>query len=257
MKSDSGERYRQRWLVYLDILGYREMVQAAADGRGIPSLLRQLRQAIDATLDLGNRQSVFHLSRDAKTRVLGDAVYVTTAATPRGALRALRSAASLACMFALQGLFVRGGIARGGHFDDGSVLLSPALVAAHELETLAVYPRVAVGVELLQALQPERRFDRQVSELLRRDNDGMWYVHYLQLLAYFDTYWSGPAGDILREYLPIHKAEIERRRRAAPQTERVHAKYEWLASYHNRFCSEVLPSDAAQECSVELCGFRA
>ena len=254
MTPGGAAKYQQRWLVYLDILGYREMVREAIARRRITQLIAELRETVGETMGLLARQGQFHLSRDTDAKVLADAIYLTTAPSDRGGLRALTSAASVALLLAMRGTFVRGGMARGGHYDDDVVLFSPALIAAHEEETKAIFPRVVVPDSLMRALDSQRGYGLDPDEFIRHDADGVRFVHYLRFLCYYDERSDEPEGELLRTYVARHKIEIEHRWRAAPRTERVAAKYEWLARYHNGFCHEVLPPEAVPYYEVDLRG---
>lgn len=247
-------KYQQRWLVYLDVLGYREMVRTAVAKRRIGELIEDFRGSIGETMTVLTRQQHSHAARDVRAKVLGDAICVTTAPSDRGGLRALTSAAIVAVSLSLKGMFVRGGIARGGHYDDGSVLPSSALVAAHEEETKAIYPRVVVPDGLLKALESQRRLSPALDDFIRMDADGVRFVHYLHLLHFFDRKCGQAPGVGLHVSLTFHRFAIEERWRAAPRDERVAAKYKWLANYHNSFCREVLPPEALDGCEVELGG---
>ena len=60
--------------------------------------------------------------------------------------------AFLTLRLAVRGIFVRGAIVRGRHYDDGSLTFSPALVRAYRIgEEEAFYPRVIADTNVTEA----------------------------------------------------------------------------------------------------------
>ena len=62
---------------------------------------------------------------------------------------------------ASQGLFVRGAITYGPHFENDRIIFSEALIRAYELEQKANYPRIIISNEIMDLISRETRHYRE------------------------------------------------------------------------------------------------
>lgn len=146
------------------------------------------------------------------------------------------------------GIFVRGAVVVGEHFENTSVLFGPALIQAVELEkTVSLWPRVVVHPNMIDLFgesglwldpkKPEQEFVQSL-HLLRSDYDGISYIDYLRhYLCHFQEY-----GDSLKEAETLasnHRSQIIEKVNVNKSRLRVFAKYHWLAAYHNIVMAEL------------------
>jgi len=149
--------------------------------------------------------------------------------------------ASYQLAMALEGFFVRGGIALGDLFIDDNTVFGPALIEAHAIEsTLARDPRIILSKDVHDLVITHTKFyARPASSPQNRviliDVDGRAFVNYLDELILDHTgghsvYWDG---------LGRHKKHIEAALLKYKHQPSIWSKYDWLANYHNFFCAEL------------------
>jgi hypothetical protein len=145
----------------------------------------------------------------------------------------------------MEGLFSRGGLARGPFFASETFVYGPALVEAYRIESReAVYPRILLSPGLAEHARQELAAfgggDTEVHRtLLAVDDDGRVFVNYLA--SVFDE------PEDVDEMLAIHRRHVLANLEAHRGNERVYKKYEWAAAYHDRFCRSRLHPDWAAE----------
>ncbi len=245
-------KYRQRWLAYMDILGYRDLITVAVERRRIRRVILSLQRSLEWAVGSVQHLGTLHIARDVEAKVVADTIYITTAPTTPGGERVLRMTSWMALLLATNGLFTRGAIVRGGHFDDGQVLFSPALVEGYKMEQTAVYPRVLIPDELQAIVARWSDLSPEVHRVVRQDADGLSFVDYLGEAAELQRSGEVSPSRCARFFLIPHKEAIERRWREAPDLPGICEKYEWLAAYHNRHCEETCSTAEANEYRVRL-----
>jgi hypothetical protein len=130
-------------------------------------------------------------------------------------------------MFALEGVFLRGGIANGRHFENRRMIFSEALVRAYDLESrVAVYPKILVSPDVYKRV-------RACRYLVREDKDGSRFVDYLEWCR------RQHSADGDHPY-DIHRTEILKGLSRNRANRDVRRKYLWTARYHNKKIRELL-----------------
>jgi hypothetical protein len=144
---------------------------------------------------------------------------------------------------ALGGRFVRGGITRGALYADHSFITGEALVSAVLLEKNAIYPRIVIDQNCrdLAMMQIEqwaevgaqfeiRRLDPQ--QLLIRDGESVT-LSYLSLLLTNED-WN------VEVCLALHRDWVRQKLDQHKNSEKLAAKYRWVADYHDFFVTQVV-----------------
>ncbi|HXD53515.1 MAG TPA: hypothetical protein VN618_02050 [Solirubrobacteraceae bacterium] len=142
---------------------------------------------------------------------------------------------------ALEGFFVRGGLAFGKFHLHNGLVFGPALVEAYRLESEhAIHPRVILG-RGAERCQREAMAEYQIaqaapqSSLLVCDDDSWTFVNYLGAL--FDE------PDDPRGQLAAHRQMVTARLREHSKDRRRWEKYRWVAEYHNEVLEAELPDE--------------
>ncbi|ELA7830258.1 hypothetical protein Q6U52_000409 [Vibrio alginolyticus] len=142
---------------------------------------------------------------------------------------------------ALNGYFVRGGIAIGKLFIDDLTIFGPALLEAYHLESkVANDPKIIVSSEFLDVINQHTGFyanpesSPQNGEVMI-DADGSGFINYLDELIIQDFDGCFVDWDSLSKHRDKIIEAIEMHKKNA----RVWYKYYWLCTYHNYFCSQV------------------
>lgn len=141
---------------------------------------------------------------------------------------------------ALEGFFIRGGLAVDQLFIDENSVYGMALLTAHDLESkVAVNPIVVLCDNTMKLVDKHLGYYSgeaapQVRDVLKGP-DGRYFLNYLTECII--------EGDD-REYLDAkslrrHKKQVESALKAYASTPAVFSKFSWLAAYHNYFCDTV------------------
>jgi hypothetical protein len=159
----------------------------------------------------------------------------------------LSFAARVVLEVSLRGIFVRGAVVRGAHYDDGLLTFSPALIQAHQMERHeAFYPRVIIHRDVVAAHGESRRREDEdtvggtthYDRLLYRDDDGRVFLNYLECCRLKREDDLAPLSA-----LRLHRDQVRAKLRRYRRDPRVQAKYGWVAHYHNRFCGTDVDAD--------------
>lgn len=240
---ESGDAVlRDSIAAFVDELGFAQRVSALTD----EALREDILRYDDARLELSNPER----DRDEFMRVLyfsdnvGLGLPIREDYRDGGLSLVLAVVAAYQLQLALDGRFVRGGITRGPLYADNSFITGEALVDAVVLEKdHAVWPRVLVDQACCQlAMKQIDYFDDggdpyslrtcDVQRLLLRDGDRV-IVNYLGELLSTDPDWYIDAA------LNRHADDIKQKLEEHRHNEKVLAKYQWAAEYHDFFVTQV------------------
>jgi hypothetical protein len=210
-------------VLFVDILGVREMNRTEDAARHLVALDRAVRRSYRDFLDPRSRWRSSFFSDSLVlaapcSEFAGDAFAV-------GGL--IEQAAILQFDLSLEGFFLRGGLSLGDfHIHDG-LIFGPALVAAHEVESrVAIYPRIVLDSAADDAKRSYLVAPQPTEALapLMRDGDRRAFVDYLGMQ--FDD----PDSDRL---FALHRRVVTEKLQANRSSKRVWEKYRWVAEYHN------------------------
>lgn len=256
--------YQHRLIAFIDILGFREIVDATAEGRStagprLSQLLTTLRTMRDAQNDEARRgdKQVTHFSDSLVVSYRADAT--------SGVFDLLLDLYFIVVEALHTGVLMRGGIAMGELIHTPEVLVGPAMVKAYELESKrAGGPRVVVDEAGYQALIAQARVSpaphhdgatesRYVEKLLRRDADGYYYLDYISFRGVVEI-----AG-IEQENYPAHLQRISEinaagLRHADPH---IQEKHLWLHKHYRAQLREIMehPNTDFQRNEPQLWGY--
>jgi hypothetical protein len=147
---------------------------------------------------------------------------------------------------ALQGFFSRGGASFGMQFSDSNVTFGSALVDAVHIEASVEKPCIGVDSLIVSVARQHLAFYGNPPAWAPHDGNlrvcnGQVFVNYL-----YSAYdFVGETIHEAAELLERHRDHVRRNLLDASHSESTHAKYEWLADYHNDFCRTEGVSDLA------------
>ncbi len=213
--------YPQKLVAFLDILGFRGLVTQN------PSLALQSIRLID-----GHLTHVLSVLKDThaeafSTKLFSDCMCISCDDTPENLFYIIFEAAFIQHLFSLSGIFIRGGISRGNHFENERVIFSHGLLNAYALEQTASYPRVLVDELLIDAiLRDDDTYTPYYTDFRTRDfvmkaPDGFHFVDYLHLLR---LEGMDDVADLTQ-----HRRSIESTITRYPQDTKVVRNCRWVA----------------------------
>lgn len=236
--------YRWAVITFLDILGFREWVSTGdpADIRRVLSRLRTFAAGpdnLDGSLPPGGSMT-FEMTRsiafsDSIVRVRFFDTDYSSGAIFHEILNLLHAQGELI----VDNVLLRGGVTVGLVHLEGDMIFGPGFVRAYDLESqFANYPRIVIGPEAFGALRRDPRLIaahheledevHYLRKLLKRGEDGLWYIDYLHgLLDEMDDPDQFPA------LVAQHRTFIIESANAAPSNSRILQKFLWLATYVN------------------------
>ncbi len=265
---EPGLCYQEGFVVFVDLLGFRERVRRAGSNAGpireIWDMLQESKRVVETSTQSNMKGAV--------ALQFSDTVVWCVPVGAHDSLRVLLNWVSSFEMTAFtRGLALRGGIARGDILIDGPVLFGPALIRAYDLEKLAIWPRVIVDPQIQEG---------DFSEVVRNNcivcQDGFPALDYLGTIAAIAVWiqhrvevraaellgnkvdsvdLSHVTGvDKFRLHGQLITRELSKHEFAADPL--VWGKYRWLASYHNSAIQSVCGAAAGDDRLRELVLFQ-
>ena len=144
-----------------------------------------------------------------------------------------------------EGIFVRGAISQGKHFENDRMIFSQGLVKAYELEKAAVYPSILIDKDLCVEMMQDKiayyplYISFSKSDFLIESPDRQYSLDYLTLL--FEE------GLEQIDELKLHKQAILANVSENYGDTRILQKLSWLAEYHNIKFREIFDADDYEE----------
>lgn len=261
-----GPTLRRSVFVFMDILGYSEMIRHSEAGGCQQDMLRRLHQALStgrewlednsmpAELRLLSKKDFYALKAFTDNIVIGWPVRDDAEAEFGSAFSKL---AIFQFQMVTEGFFIRGAISVGDAYVDEIAVFGSALSEAYSGEsTMARDPRIILTASAIAAAKQHLTYYGNPSyaphtrEILR-DSDGQWFLNYLDCVLIAEDE-HGPFYDQLEK----HKAAVEEKLKEHRGNPPIWSKYSWVATYHNFFC-DLHPRHFSDEHKVNVELFRA
>jgi hypothetical protein len=226
--------YDDRIVCFLDVLGFKELVNApvrpdaSVDDTKVAAIAKAL-STIRRSMDVDNPE---RLIGGMQVTQFSDSIVFSFPTTENtGVFHALLHILWVQLELVFHGILVRGAITCGKLVHTPELIFGPAFVEAYELESKAAcYPRVLVEASVIQAgaaahashHDPATEVEH-IESLLRKDHDGFWYADYIHAAV---RELNDPAYDAADYHEHLWKIVDAGR---ASRIAAVRAKYEWLA----------------------------
>jgi hypothetical protein len=144
MPVETDEVYSERYVVFLDILGFSDIVRRSMTSPA------QAKELIDILEHIANAGKQFGDQNDLqqddfRAQSFSDCIVLSENVSPVGLFHLLASTMLLSFNLLQKGIFARGGVAKGKLHHSEKVVFGPAMLEAYRLEsTIARYPRILV-----------------------------------------------------------------------------------------------------------------
>lgn len=245
---ESANPFEDRFVAFVDILGFRDLVTRAETDRDTFELLRDVLERIDAQAQHLEeyrqlcdsptpRHVVSSLPRtDVTMTAVSDCYFLSEKASDNEGDKSpwhLMAAVQALCSNLLaHNILTRGAIVRGGAFHRGRVAFGPAMIEAYDIEHhVAKYPRILVTDKVRKAI----RLEEQVfwdGKLLLRDIDSCWFIN---VLAPPLSRWTAVSNDTpkdARDFLRGVRSLLEDKLRESRQLRHL-SKIKWMVHHFN------------------------
>ncbi len=226
--------YSKRLVAFIDILGFKKLI-LQNKSKSLKSIIK-----ID-----GNINHVISVLRDTygksfSTKLFSDCICVSCESTPENMMYILYELSFIQLYLSLDGIFIRGALSEGNHFENDHMIFSRGLVKAYKLQNNALYPRIIVDKSLItrSILDGNYYFPSYIQfqkrSFLIQAPDGYFFVDYLNMLH--------EEGFEQIVELQNHKKEIIKAVRQNQDNIEVLEKYKWLSEYHNLKINDFIDS---------------
>jgi len=236
----SEPSYEERYCAFVDILGFRALIEGLREHKVDPQSLKRLLSQMHDPLH-GDREEF--ASSDFRALSISDAVALSTKTTGNGLGHLLFVLEELALGLLFDGFFIRGAIVKGNLYHDTKTVFGEALVEAYRLESeVARYPRIMVVRDVVK--DATLYWGKGYEERLRHAEDGPAYVHVLRPLQrdvtselLRDPNVNAEESEQLNYYVKIGQT-VQKQFRNAVDNPRHFEKVQWFARYWNEVIRE-------------------
>jgi len=221
--------YEERYVAFVDILGFSEIVKNSIKGNEKPSfdeLVNILGKISERDHEI---DSVF--GDDFKFQTFSDSIIMSDRISIGGLFQITSAVQDLAIELLKVGLLMRGGIAKGRLHHDANVVFGPAFLEAYRLESsIAKFPRIILSRDVYA----DMKRDPYHKERVVLASDGPPHLHVLHRF----TKRKAPKGlerlfEREREAGVVCQPQLQALLDASIYEPRYYEKLSWFSQYWN------------------------
>lgn len=230
------------YCVFIDVLGFNQRMEDSFNNGEGKTLFREFYSTISKEIEElkeGSDDLSFYLKAFTDNIVIGFPLSTEDGESEFGFT--IISIMLYQLAMALEGYFIRGGLAIGQLFMDENIVYGPAIIEAYNIESkISKDPRITLSSDILKIVKEHTKYyaepihSPQNSSILI-DVDGQAFTNYLEMLMIDLPESRG----VDWKHLNIHKEQIMKGLSEYKNNPHIWAKYFWLANYHNYFCDSV------------------
>lgn len=240
-------QYQERFCAYVDILGFRRLVETLGDDVQKFTTLRGLLEKVHSH----GKNTIASSDVEIRSQSISDAVALSTDKTGAGLAALFDALETLSIDLLCQGYFLRGAIVRGRLYHDDHMIFGDALVRAWTFENeIARYPRIIVPQEvrndMLHFITTSTVYPKM--DRLKHAEDGPMYLDILQpVIALFAKHARAPF-ELTSEEQIDHRRYVQIREKVQDRYgdsldfPRHFEKVRWFVDYWNSKVQPTHPS---------------
>jgi hypothetical protein len=225
---DNVAEYSDRYCAFVDILGFRQLVESLSKD---PQNVRTLRALLQKVHGRGATKKL------VRAQSISDAVALSTELNMEGLGELMQVLMTLAVDLLCEGFFVRGAVVKGPLYHDERMVFGKALVDAYRYESeVARYPRIIVVRDVRNEIVEQTP---AMMNIIKQSDDGPMFLDVLGPVAEvgrkakstnvsLDEYERG----LHKRFLGI-KNKLQSLYEQAMDTPRHFEKVRWFANYWN------------------------
>ena len=194
MKSVKKNGYQKKFIAFIDILGFAELVRKSGSEYGIKNELHKslmiLFGSSSTALRLGGEEglvvpNILYLWKKEKSQRsvenFSDTLILTCLAEPEEFELLVGVIAKIQVMLAIKKIFLRGAVTVGEVYIGDGLLYGPGIVEAYKLEsTSAIFPRIIIDTRMVEDILCEEKLtDIVQKQSLLQDYDGKVFINFL------------------------------------------------------------------------------
>lgn len=177
--------YSERYVAFLDILGFTDAVARSASD---PHHVRSIADALQ-----GLSQSVLDVHRvhghDFKSTMFSDSIILSCAVSKAGLMHLLLAIGDLAISLLAAGLLTRGGLSKGLFYHNDGLAFGPAVLEAYKIEnSIARYPRTVLAQSVWEDFNKHwpSGHEKKNEPLVCLGEDGPAFVNIFVMLKWYE-----------------------------------------------------------------------
>lgn len=252
-----SNKYTERVVAFVDILGFSRLIEAADSDRPADDLIDELERVL--TEDVlaqwtgplsGDPEAESRAESEAKGKIdltnftikmFSDCICTSAPPNYFGYLWTVLNLASIQKSLLKHRILLRGAISLGRHYQSDSLIFSEALVRAYQMEShVAMHPRIVLDARLvsrfMESLPDGKAREVMTNILLLRDSDNQVFINYHNLVNDSETNRNRERN------LEIERDLIVQGRAEHADDFSIMAKLAWLERYHNFVCQRMASS---------------
>ncbi len=218
---DLVNNYREKYVVFLDLLGFREVVKKI--GRDVLE-----RHRVVEALKLVKSTLSTSPSIDLRFTHFSDCIVLSTERSPHALWEIFQSVELLTFNLLQHDFFVRGGLTVGPTHHSKDFVFGTAVTEAYELESkIASAPLVLLSAEVVQDTM---KLGPDFAQWLKEDGPNRYFVNYLMRYAEYTS--ERQVGQVILEY-PAERIALFVNQRLNNDKDGVLKKAQWFQMYWN------------------------
>lgn len=231
--------YPDKLVAFLDILGFKKLVWQ--DKAEALTAINFIDERLDHILTALYRQH----GKTFSTKLFSDCICLSCEFTSENLFYILYELGFIQLFFSFEGIFLKGALSKGNHFENDRMIFSRGLIKAYELEQSAIYPRIIIDPDLLDHIRKDKDIYYALFAGFKKEDfiieapDGHFILDYLHLIY--------EEGADQFEDLKRHKRAILKNVQQNNENIRILEKYRWVAEYHNYKFKEIYAPDDWEE----------
>lgn len=246
----TNDEYQNRIVLFLDILGYKDIVENAT----VPEILRSLQSVheikeqklISEYFDNSDQKKRVYESIDKQVTIFSDSIVISFLDTnlKNGDLLDLRMIFDLIeglqlNLIRFHGKLIRGGITEGSLYHKNNICFGPALNRAYYLESKeAIYPRILVDNCLVTNYEIDK-----INDNVSYKNE-QYYIDFLKRFSEYIKFKYREEDGILFSLLKIQNLILKG---LENNDKSILDKYIWLANEYNLIVEPTIEKEGAIE----------
>ncbi len=254
MKNVKKLEFENRFVAFLDILGFKEIISNKAEVIRIAEIV----ESETSTASRVKERHGIYPNKALSVTVISDSVVISI---PYGdgfwtekikSLRYLLSTVEkIQFKCAMQNVWIRGGISYGEMHHSERNVVGNALVKAYMIEQNAIYPRIILDAKIMLAFQkgggPSSRkaLIKEMNQTFGAESysgkflfdksdenwSGSFSTHFMDDTPLFVNYFHSVFSDLVTEKERKELAEFLKHRLYSAPTPHIYAKYKWVIEY--------------------------
>lgn len=222
-QSNVENEYRERYVVFLDLLGFKALVENA-------EVNAEARERLTESLDRLRETLCDNPAIDMKVTYCSDCIIVTAERSQHGLWQLLTSVNILTCNLLQNDVLVRGGVTLGGAFHNHQFVYGTAVSRSTIIEKdHAKGPLVLLSTEVYEEA---KFYGQSFLDWLEEDGPGRYFVHYLRSYAEYHDTPPFPGKQVLDD--DANRIVYFISRRLMESSGSVLEKAQWFQAYWNR-----------------------